>query len=309
MERIPSTAGGLIGGTPLVELKRISQSTSATLLGKMEAYQPGGSVKDRVGLHMIEDAEQKGLIDKNTVIVEPTSGNTGIALALISAYKGYRCVLIMPETMSLERRSLLTALGAEIVLTPGSKGMKGAVERAVSFCSSDKHYFMPQQFSNPANPAIHRLTTAQEIWESTDGKADIVVSGVGTGGTITGISQVFKERKADFRAVAVEPKESPVLSGGDPGVHGIQGIGAGFVPEVLQLDLLDEVFPVHTEAALETSQRLMKEEGLLLGISSGAATYAALEIAQREECREKIIVVIMPDLAERYISTELFTSV
>jgi cysteine synthase len=296
----------LIGKTPLVYLNRVTEGCHAAVAAKLEFYNPGGSVKDRIGLAMIEAAEREGLLKEGAVIVEPTSGNTGIALAMVSAAKGYRCLLVMPDTMSLERRSLLKALGAELVLTPGAEGMKGAVRKAEELAASDQHYFMPQQFENPANPAVHRETTAEEIWADTAGKADILVAGIGTGGTITGVAQVLKQKKPGFQAVAVEPAESPVLSGGAPGPHRIQGIGAGFVPGVLETTLIDEIVQVTGEAALETARRLMREEGLLVGISSGAACWSALQVARRPENTGKLVVVILPDLADRYVSTALF---
>lgn len=296
----------LIGRTPLVFLNRVTEGCHAQVAAKLEYFNPGGSVKDRIGLSMIEAAEKNGEIKGDTIILEPTSGNTGIALAMVCAVKGYRCTLVMPETMSLERRSLLKALGAELVLTPGPKGMRGAVEKAAELAAGDKRYFIPQQFENPANPAVHRETTAAEIWEDTDGKVDILVSGVGTGGTLTGVSQVIKKKKPEFTAVAVEPAESPVLSGGSPAPHRIQGIGAGFVPAVLKMELVDEIIQVPDAQALETARQLIKEEGLLVGISSGAACRAALEVARRPESKDKLIVVVFPDLAERYISTALF---
>jgi len=296
----------LIGNTPLVRLKKISSGLKATLVAKLESFNPLSSIKDRIGLAMIEDAEKKGLIKKDTVIVEPTSGNTGIALAFICAVKGYRLILTMPESMSLERRALLKGFGAEVVLTPTEKGMKGAVEKAEELIKKISNSFMPQQFKNPANPEIHKKTTAEEIWQDTDGRVDMVVAGVGTGGTITGVAEVIKKRKPSFKAVAVEPKDSPVLSGGNPGPHKIQGIGAGFVSEVLNLNLIDEIIPVDNQDAIEMSRRLAKEEGLLVGISSGAAVWAAVEIGKREENKGKLIVVILPDTGERYLSTELF---
>jgi len=296
----------LIGNTPLVRLKKISSGLKATLVAKLESFNPLSSIKDRIGLAMIEDAEKKGLIKKDTVIVEPTSGNTGIALAFICAVKGYRLILTMPESMSLERRALLKGFGAEVVLTPAEKGMKGAVEKAEELIKKISNSFMPQQFKNPANPEIHKKTTAEEIWQDTDGRVDMVVAGVGTGGTITGVAEVIKKRKPSFKAVAVEPKDSPVLSGGNPGPHKIQGIGAGFVSEVLNLNLIDEIIPVDDQDAIEMSRRLAKEEGLLVGISSGAAVWAAVEIGKREENKGKLIVVILPDTGERYLSTELF---
>lgn len=306
--KIAGNVAELIGKTPLVYLNTVTEGGKAAVAAKLEYFNPGGSVKDRIGLSMIEAAEKEGLIGKETVILEPTSGNTGIALAMVSAAKGYSCVLTMPETMSLERRSLLKALGAELILTPGREGMKGAVRKAEELARSDKRYFMPQQFANPANPAVHRQTTAEEIWEDTDGTADILVAGVGTGGTITGVAQVLKERKPEFQAIAVEPAESPVLSGGIAGPHRIQGIGAGFVPEVLEVPLIDEIIQVPDSVALEMSRRLIREEGLMAGISAGAACWAALQVARRVENAAKLIIVIFPDLAERYMSTALFAT-
>jgi cysteine synthase len=295
-----------IGNTPLVRLNRVTKSLDATVLAKVEYFNPLGSVKDRIGLAMIEAAEIAGHIKDDTIILEPTSGNTGIALAFVCASRGYRLVLVMPETMSIERRRLLKALGAELVLTPGPQGMKGAVTTAEDMQAKNPKYYIPQQFRNPANPEIHRSTTAEEIWRDTDGKIDILVAGVGTGGTITGIADVIKARKPGFKAIAVEPAASPVLEGGTPGPHKIQGIGAGFVPEVLRLDLVDEIIPVMNEDAFATSRRLAKEEGLVVGISSGAAAWAALKVAARPENKDKLIVVILPDTGERYLSTELF---
>ncbi|MCX5695481.1 MAG: cysteine synthase A [Candidatus Omnitrophica bacterium] len=296
----------LIGNTPLVKLNRLTKDSLANVVAKLEAFNPCSSIKDRIGLNMIEQAEKDGKIKKDTIIVEPTSGNTGIALAFVSAVKGYKLILTMPETMSLERRQLLSAFGAEIILTPGAEGMSGAVKRAEELAKSDKRYFILQQFENPANPDIHRRVTAQEIWRDTDGKIDILVAGVGTGGTITGIAEALKKKKAAFKAVAVEPEDSAVLSGDKPGPHKIQGIGAGFIPQVLNTKIIDEVIRVSNDDALETSRRLAKEEGILAGISSGAATFAAIEIAKRKENKGKLIVVILPDTGERYLSTGLF---
>ena len=296
----------LIGNTPLVRLNRITEGLKAEVVAKLESFNPVHSVKDRIGVSMIVDAEEKGLIKKDTVIVEPTSGNTGIALAFVCAARGYKLILTMPDTMSSERRQLLSIFGAQLVLTPGAEGMPGAVRRAEQLVADNPNYFMPQQFKNPANPEIHRLTTAEEIWRDTDGKVDILVSGVGTGGTITGVAEVIKQRKPQFRAVAVEPVDSPVLSGGKPGRHKIQGIGAGFVPDVLRLGLVDEIIRVTNEDAGATARRLAKEEGILAGISSGAATWAALEVAKRPENKERLIVVVLPDTGERYLSTWLF---
>jgi cysteine synthase A len=295
-----------IGNTPLVRLNRVTEGLEATVLAKLEFFNPLASVKDRIGVSMIEAAEEKGLIDADTVVLEPTSGNTGIALAFVCAAKGYKLVLTMPDTMSLERRRLLQALGAELILTPGGEGMAGAVQQAEDLAAQDSRYFIPQQFRNPANPEIHRRTTAEEIWRDTGGEVDIVVAGVGTGGTITGVAEVLKDRKSGFQAVAVEPATSPVLSGGGPGPHKIQGIGAGFVPEVLDQDLIDEVIRVKDEDAASTARRLATEEGILVGISSGAAVFAALEVASRPESAGCLIVVILPDTGERYLSTGLF---
>lgn len=296
----------LIGNTPLVRLNRITEGLKAEVVAKLESFNPIGSVKDRIGVAMIVDAEERGLIKKDTVIVEPTSGNTGIALAFVCAARGYRLILTMPDTMSLERRQLLSIFGAELVLTPGAEGMRGAVRKAEQLVAENPKYFMPQQFKSPANPEIHRLTTAEEIWRDTDGKVDILVAGVGTGGTITGVAEVIKSRKPGFKAIAVEPTDSPVLSGGKPGAHKIQGIGAGFVPDVLRMDLIDEIIKVTNEDAGIMARRLAKEEGILAGISSGAATWAALEIAKRPENEGKLIVVVLPDTGERYLSTWLF---
>jgi len=296
----------LIGNTPLVRLNRITEGAKAEVVAKLESFNPLGSVKDRIGASMILDAEEKGLIEKDTVIVEPTSGNTGISLAFVCAARGYRLILTMPDTMSLERRQLLSVFGAELVLTPGAEGMPGAVRKAEQLVEENPSYFMPQQFKNPANPEVHRLTTAEEIWRDTDGRVDILVSGVGTGGTITGVAEVIKKRKPQFRAIAVEPVHSPVLSGGKPGGHKIQGIGAGFVPDVLRMDLIDEIVEVSNDDAGMTARRLAKEEGILAGISSGAAAWAALEVAKRPESEGKLIVIVLPDTGERYLSTWLF---
>jgi len=296
----------LVGNTPLVRLNRLAPETGAEIAAKLEFFNPLSSVKDRIGVSMIEDAEQKGLIKKDTVIIEPTSGNTGLALAFVCAARGYRLILTMPDTMSVERRQLLSILGAELVLTPGQEGMAGAVKKAEELQKSMRNSFMPQQFNNPANPRIHSETTAEEIWRDTDGKVDILVSGVGTGGTITGVSEVIKKRKPGFRAVAVEPKDSPVLSGGKPGPHKIQGIGAGFVPGVLNRGAVDEIIQVSNEDAAKTARRLAREEGILAGISSGAAAWAAIELAKRPENKDKLIVVILPDTGERYLSTWAF---
>jgi len=290
----------------MVELGRFGQGLRATIVAKLETFNPCSSVKDRIGLSMIEAAEREGRIGKDSIILEPTSGNTGIALAFVCAVKGYRLTLTMPDTMSVERRKLLKIFGADLILTPGSEGMRGAIRRAEELASSDPRYFIPQQFSNPANPEIHRKTTAVEIWDDTDGKVDILVSGVGTGGTITGVAEVIKARKPTFKAIAVEPIDSPVLSGGKPGSHKIQGIGAGFVPEVLRKDLVDEVIQVSHQDAGVMARRLAREEGILGGISSGAALWGALEVARRPENEGKMIVVVLPDTGERYLSTWLF---
>jgi cysteine synthase A len=296
-----------IGNTPLVRLNRVTKGLGATVLAKVESFNPMGSVKDRIGVAMIEAAELNGLIKPDTIILEPTSGNTGIALAMVAAARGYKITLVMPETMTVERRKLLKAFGAELVLTPGKDGMKGAVATADAMLKDDPRYFyIPQQFRNPANPEIHRRTTAEEIWRDTQGNVDAVVAGVGTGGTITGIASLIKTRRPKFRAFAVEPDASPVLSGGNPGPHKIQGIGAGFVPDVLQRDLVDEIIRVTNDDAIATARRLAKEEGILAGISSGAATWAALQVAGRKEFADKVIVVVLPDTGERYLSTELF---
>ncbi len=295
-----------VGRTPLVRLNRITAGAGAEVLAKIESFNPLSSVKDRIGVALLDDAGKRGLLKKETVIVEPTSGNTGIALAFVCAARGYRLILVMPETMSVERRKLLAVFGAEVILTPGKAGMRGAVETAEELVRKNPGYFMPQQFKNPANPEIHRRTTAEEIWKDTDGKIDFLVCGVGTGGTLTGVAGVIKRRKKDFRAIAVEPADSPVLSGGAPGPHKIQGIGAGFVPEVLERNLIDEVIRVTYEDARDFTRRLAREEGILAGISSGAAARAAVEVARRKENQGKTIVVILPDTGERYLSTELF---
>ena len=308
MAKIAKNLTELIGNTPLLELGNYANSTGldATLLGKLEYFNPLGSVKDRIGYAMVADAEKRGALKPGSVIVEPTSGNTGIALAFVAAAKGYRLILTMPETFSVERRNLLKALGAELVLTPGTEGMKGAIRRAEELTAEITGAFMPQQFKNPANPEIHRKTTAEEIWRDTDGKVDILVAGVGTGGTVTGVGEVLKARKPDVQVIAVEPFDSPVLSGGNPGPHKIQGIGAGFVPDVLNRSILDEVFKVKNEDAFATSRKLAKTEGLLVGISSGAAAFAATEIARRPENKGKVIVAVLPDTGERYLSTVLY---
>src|SRR6266542_719874 len=304
--RIVEDVTKTIGNTPLVRLNRVMDGAKATVAAKLEMRNPAGSVKDRIGVSMIEAAERDGKIGKETVLLEPTSGNTGIGLAFAAAAKGYKFVLTMPETMSMERRKLLAALGAQLVLTPGSEGMKGAIKRAEEMASEDSRYVILQQFENPANPEIHRKTTAEEIWNNTDGKVDLVVSGMGTGGTITGVAQVIKPRKPSFKAVAVEPKDSPVLSGGKPGPHKIQGIGAGFLPRVLDAKLVDEILQVTHEDAGDMARRLCKEEGILAGISCGAAAWAAREVARRKENEGKLIVVVLPDTGERYLSTWLF---
>jgi cysteine synthase A len=296
----------LIGNTPLVRLNKLTEGCQAEVVAKLEFFNPAKSVKDRIGFAMVEAAEKAGLVGTGTTIVEPTSGNTGIALAMVCAAKGYKCILTMPDTMSKERRILLRAYGAELILTPGSEGMGGAIKKAEELVAANHSYFMPQQFENPANPEIHRKTTAEEIWRDTDGKADFLVAGVGTGGTITGVGEVLKKRKPSFRVVAVEPDASPVLSGGQRGPHPIQGIGAGFIPKVLNTKIYDEVIRVKGEDAFATARKMASEEGLLVGISSGAATWAALQVAQRPENSGKLIVVIIPSFGERYLSTALY---
>lgn len=311
MEKISKSITELIGNTPLLEIVNynVQNGVAGKIIAKLEYFNPGGSVKDRIGYAMIKDAEEKGLINKDTVIVEPTSGNTGIALAFVAAARGYKLILTMPETMSIERRSLLAALGAELVLTPGAEGMNGAIKKAEELITETPNSFMPQQFKNPANPAVHKKTTAEEIWRDTDGKVDIFVAGVGTGGTISGVGEVLKEKNPNVKIVAVEPEDSPVISGGNPGPHKIQGIGAGFIPDTLNKAVLDEVFRVKNEDAFSAARKLAAAEGLLVGISSGAALHAATEIARRPENKGKNILVLLPDTGERYLSTTLFQSV
>jgi cysteine synthase A len=296
----------LIGNTPLVRLRKLTKGCVADVVVKLEFYNPAHSVKDRIGVSMIEAAEKAGAIKPDTIILEPTSGNTGIALAFVCAAKGYKCTLVMPETMSRERRMLLRAYGAELILTPGSEGMTGAIRRAEEMAAADPRYLIPQQFKNPANPEIHRRTTAEEIWNDTDGQVDILVSGIGTGGTITGVGEVIKARKPSFKAIAVEPDASPILSGGQKGPHPIQGIGAGFVPDVLNTEIYDEIIRVKNEDAFEIARRMAREEGILVGISSGAATWASIQVAQRPENAGKLIVTIIPSFGERYLTTALF---
>jgi cysteine synthase A len=304
--RIANDVTQLIGNTPLVRIRRLTEGCVADVVAKLEFYNPAHSVKDRIGVSMINAAEEEGLIGPDTIILEPTSGNTGIALAFVCAARGYQCVLIMPDTMSVERRMLLRAYGAQLVLTPGGEGMSGAIKKAEEMAAADSRYFIPQQFKNPANPEIHRQTTAEEIWRDTDGTADILVAGIGTGGTITGVGEAIKARKPSFKCIAVEPDASPVLSGGQKGPHPIQGIGAGFVPDVLNTDVYDEVIRVKNEDAFKTARRMAAEEGLLVGISSGAAMWAAVQVARRQENADKLIVVIVPSFGERYLSTPLF---
>ena len=306
--KIANDVTELIGNTPLVRIRKLAKGAGAEILAKLEFYNPGHSVKDRIGLSMIEAAEAAGLIGPDTIIVEPTSGNTGIALAMVCAARGYRCRLVMPETMSSERRVLLRAYGAELVLTPGPEGMLGAIRTAEEMVAADKNCFMPQQFNNAANPQVHRLTTAEEIWRDTDGNVDILVAGVGTGGTITGVSEVIKSRKPGFQAIAVEPEASPMLSKGSKGPHPIQGIGAGFVPAVLNTSIYDEVITVKNDDAFATARAAAKDEGLLVGISSGAALWAAIQVARRPENAGKLIVTIIPSYGERYLSTALFAN-
>ncbi len=304
--KIANNITELVGNTPLVRLNRINAGGVAVIAAKLEYFNPSHSVKDRIGVAMLDAAEREGLLKPDSIIIEPTSGNTGIALAFTAAARGYRCTLVMPETMSRERRMLLRAYGAELVLTPGSEGMPGAIRRAEEMAAGDARYFLPQQFKNPANPEIHRRTTAEEIWRDTDGRVDILVAGVGTGGTITGIGEVLKERKPAVKVVAVEPQASPVLSGGKPGPHPLQGIGAGFIPEVLNPRIYDEVIPVSGEQAFQTARDMARKEGLLVGISSGAAAWAALALSRRPENEGKLIVVIIPSFGERYLSTDLY---
>lgn len=306
--KIANDVTELVGNTPLVRLNRLNQGGFAEVVLKLEYFNPSHSVKDRIGVAMINAAEKEGKLKKDSIIIEPTSGNTGIALAFVAAARGYKCVIVMPDTMSKERRMLLRAYGAELILTPGSEGMGGAIRKAEELAASDSRYFLPQQFKNPANPEMHRRTTAEEIWRDTDGQVDFVVAGIGTGGTITGVGEVLKARKPSVKVIAVEPDASPVLSGGSKGPHAIQGIGAGFVPDVLNTQIYDEILRVKNEDALETARSLAKNEGLLTGISAGAATWAALQVAARPENKGKRIVVIIPDFGERYLSTALYAN-
>ena len=309
MGRIYEDITKTIGNTPLVKLNRLTQGAEATVLAKLESFNPISCVKERIAVSMIEDAEVRGVINKDSVIIEPTSGNTGIGLAFVCAVKGYRLILTMPETMSIERRKIMAIFGAELVLTPGPEGMPGAIRKAEELASQIPNSFIPQQFKNPANVEIHRRTTAEEIWRDTDGRVDILVSGVGTGGTITGVAEVIKPRKPSFKAIAVEPSASPVLSGGKPSPHKIQGIGAGFIPDILNMEIIDEIIQVTNEDAINTARRLAREEGILAGISSGAATWAAIEVAKRADNKGKLIVVVLPDTGERYISTAMFEGI
>jgi cysteine synthase A len=304
--RIAKDVTELIGNTPLVRINRLTQGCVAEVLAKLEFQNPAHSVKDRIGLSMIEAAEKAGRIKPDTIILEPTSGNTGIGLAMVCAARGYKCTLVMPDTMSKERRMLLRAYGAELVLTPGPERMPGAIRKAEEMAAADSRYFIPQQFENPANPEVHRRTTAEEIWRDTDGKADFLVSGIGTGGTITGVGEVIKARRPSFQCIAVEPDASPVLSGGQAGSHPIQGIGAGFVPKILNMKICDEIVRVKNDDAMDVARRMAREEGLLVGISSGAAVWAALQVARRDPNKGKLIVVIIPSFGERYLSTPLF---
>jgi cysteine synthase len=311
MKKISKNITELIGNTPLLEIVNYNEQNgiNGKIIAKLEYFNPGGSVKDRIGHAMIKDAEDKGLINKDTVIIEPTSGNTGIALAFVAAAKGYKLILTMPDTMSVERRNLLAALGAELVLTPGAEGMKGAIRKAEELVTETPNAFMPQQFKNPANPEIHRSTTAEEIWRDTDGQVDVFIAGVGTGGTITGVGEALKAKNPNIKIIAVEPDDSPVLSGGNPGPHKLQGIGAGFIPDILNKDVIDEIFRVKNEEAFAAARKLAGTEGLLVGISSGAALHAATEIAKRPENSGKNIIVLLPDTGERYLSTVLFQTV
>ncbi len=303
---IANNVTNLIGNTPLVRINRLSAGCPGEVIAKLEFYNPAHSVKDRIGLSMIEAAEKAGMIKPDTIILEPTSGNTGIGLAMVCAARGYKCAFVMPDTMSKERRALLRAYGAELVLTPGAERMPGAIKKAQEMAAADPRYFIPQQFQNPANPEVHRRTTAEEIWRDTDGKADILVSGIGTGGTITGVGEVLKARKPSFRCVAVEPDASAVLSGGPPGPHPMQGIGAGFIPEILNTRIYDEIVRVKNDDAIDIARRMAREEGLLVGISSGAAMWAALQVARRSQSAGKVLVVIIPSFGERYLTTPLF---